>query len=108
MNWTIQALHSFDDVLTVQMRNILEEKVKEMLPDIKTVETNYIAVAFEALCFTFVMTRSATVKNLIFRLLFELELRKTGADVLYAFLDGNARVDISGHVNNGLFILSMI
>jgi hypothetical protein len=42
----------------------------------------------------------------MFQLFFELEKRKTQNNALYTFLDKSARVDISGHVNNGLVELT--
>ena len=46
------------------------------------------------------------LKNKIFKLLFELlfilEQRKSCNNTLYAFLDKTSRVDITGHITNGL------
>ncbi len=108
MNWNIQTIRCFDIKPSKQLVDILQNKINGMIPNIELIETNYIAVAFEALCFvvnTSVINRKK-ILSLIFILLFELEKRKSCHDVLYNFLDGSARVDITGHVNNGLFQLN--
>jgi len=99
MNWTIQAIISAGKIPSKQLILILENKVDELLHSKQRVETNYLAVAFEALCF--VAVRKGILMNKIFELFFELEKRKSCQDALYSFLDKTARVDITGHVING-------
>jgi hypothetical protein len=106
MNWVIQAILSFHQRPSAGLIRILENKVKdEIIPKRSTLETNYIAVAFEALCFVYTSTHKETVLYTLFKLFVELEKRKKSCGVFYVFLDGTARVDISGHIYNGFFQL---
>lgn len=103
MNWVIQAIVSFDRKPPHRLVVMLEDKVNELISNKQDTETNYIAVAFEALCFVY---KSAPMPKTVllskmFELFFELEKRKTDNNVFYTFLDKIARVDISGHINNG-------
>ena len=75
--------------------------------NIQNIETNYIAVSFEALCFVYRATNKKKILNKIFELFFELEKRKNCYNTLYTFLDKKARIDISTHVINGLIALNM-
>ncbi len=102
MNWNIQAICSFGIKPSKQLVNILITKINQMIQGIEQIETNYIAVAFEALCFAINNQNRKKLLSLLFILFFELEKRKSCYDVLYTFLDGSARVDITGHINNGL------
>jgi hypothetical protein len=43
----------------------------------------------------------------MFQLFFELERRRTDNSALHTFLDKSARVDISGHINNGFAKLAL-
>ena len=105
MNWVIQALISFNKKPSLQLVNILENKINSILINKKNTETNFLAVAFEALCFLYGSIGKLTLLETIFELLFELEKRKTCFNVLYSFLDTTSRVDITVHINNGLFEL---
>jgi hypothetical protein len=105
MNWIIQSLISFNKKLSSQLVTILENKVNNILMNKKITETNYLAVAFEALCFLYGSIGKLTLLDTIFELLFELETRKTCFNVLYSFLDKTSRVDITCHINNGLYEL---
>ena len=108
MNWVIQAYYAATAIIPQQLVNMLVEKVKKTILLKSNIETNYLAVAFEALCFVYVYHYCHpryNVMALMFELLFNLELRKQEAGDLYAFLDKGARVDITGHVNNGLYVL---
>jgi hypothetical protein len=122
MNWIIQAIVSFHKKPSSELILLLEDKVNEIInskqqkqqkeqkqQQVEGVETNYLAVAFEALCFAFTSTPSNKRNSILlkmFQLFFELEKRKTQNNALYTFLDKSARVDISGHVNNGLVELT--
>jgi AMMECR1 domain-containing protein len=101
MNWTIQGMISFNEKPSLNMISILQDKIDEIILNIQKIETNYIAVAFESLCFLYKSNGIGLHK--LFILLFELEKRK---DILYMFLDNSARVDISIHVYNGLVELN--
>ena len=100
MNWIIQAIISYNKIPSSKLIIILERKINELL--IKTIETNYLAVSFEALCFIYQSNRKVSLLNHLFQLFFELEQRKKYYNVLYIFLQGSARVDITGHIMNGL------
>jgi AMMECR1 domain-containing protein len=107
MNWVIQAIISFNMIPSPELISILEKKIEnEIFVSITNLETNYIAVAFEALCFVYNVYKSngkLSILYKIFRLLYELEKRKNSFDIFYVFLNNSARVDITGHINNGLF-----
>jgi AMMECR1 domain-containing protein len=98
MNWVIQAIISYNKVPSSNLIIIVERKILELLTNIKTIETNYLAVSFEALSFVYKATRK--LSSLMFQLFFELEQRKN--NTLYSFLDNSARVDITCHILNGL------
>jgi len=98
MNWVIQAIISYNNVPSSNLIIILERKILQLLPNIKSIETNYLAVSFEALCFVYRATRK--LSSLLFQLFFELEQRKH--NILYSFLDKLARIDITCHILNGL------
>jgi len=102
MNWIIQAIISFNKKPSNQLIIILENKIKDIIKNKKLIETNYLAVAFEALCFIYQSNRKVSLLNQLFQLFFELEQRKKYYNVLYIFLQGSARVDITGHIMNGL------
>ncbi len=103
MNWVIQAIISGNKKPSDELIFILESKINNILTNKKMFETNFIAVAFEALCFVYRSTGRLLPK--IFELLFELEQRKNCYNVLYSFLDNSSRVDITGHILNGLYEL---
>ena len=103
MNWIVQTIISFNKKPPLKLVYILEEKINEILSKKTMTETNYIAVAFEALCFVYSSNSKKSLLNILFELLFELEKRKNCYNnILYTFLDKTARIDITGHINNGL------
>ena len=103
MNWIVQTIISFNKKPPLKLVYILEEKINEILSKKTMTETNYIAVAFEALCFVYSSNSKKSLLNILFELLFELEKRKNCYNnILYTFLDKTSRVDITGHINNGL------
>jgi hypothetical protein len=103
MNWVIQAIISYNKVPSSNLIIILERKIRNMIDNIKLVETNYLAVSFEALCFVY--RAIDKLSELLFQLFFELEQRKICTNTLYSFLDNSARVDITCHILNGLIQL---
>lgn len=105
MNWIIQAIISYNKKPANYLIAILEDKINILIQNIGRIETNYIAVSFEALCIIYKYTNRQRILNKIFELLFELEKRRKCYDTLYTFLDKKARVDISNHVLNGLLQL---
>ena len=102
MNQIIQAIISFDKKPSNKLIFILENKIDGIIINIKKIETNYIAVALEALCFIYKIQRKRPLLNKLFELFFELEQRKKCYDILYTFLDNTSRVDITGHIISGL------
>jgi hypothetical protein len=106
MNWVIQSLISFNKNPSNKLIAILENKIDNILRNKKNIETNYIAVAFEAVCFIYKRNAKLTLLNKIFELLFELEQRKNYYNILYSFLDKTSRVDITCHIINGLIELN--
>jgi AMMECR1 len=106
MNWIIQAIISYNKRPSNQLIKLLENKINNIIANIQNIETNYIAVSFEALCFVYGTTRQKKILHKIFQLFFELEKRKNCYNTFYTFLDKRARVDISEHVINGLIELN--
>jgi hypothetical protein len=102
MNWIIQAIISYNKKPSNRLISTLEDKINILIQNIGRIETNYIAVSFEALCFVYRSVKRVKILNKIFELLFELEKRRNCYNTLYTFLDKKARVDISNHVLNGL------
>ena len=72
----------------------------------KPVETNYLAVAFESIATLYERSQPnySIVESHLANLLIDLESRKD-AYGLYRFTNGEARIDITAHVLNGLFAL---
>jgi hypothetical protein len=105
MNWVIQALISFNKIVSPQLIIIFKTKINNILQNIKDIETNYIAVAFEGLCYIHKANQSKETISMLFQLLFELETRKNNNNILYNFIDSTARIDITGHVINGFYQL---
>ena len=105
MNWIIQARISFNKIVSSELIIIFKNKINSILQNIKAVETNNIAVAFEGLCYIQKANPSEETNSILFQLLFELETRKNKNNILYNFIDSTARVDITGHIINGLYQL---
>ena len=110
MNWIIQVIIAYDKIPSQKLITILYYKIKNILLKKELTETNFIAVAFEALCFVF-KSKFKDYKNTklkkeilceMFELLCELEKRKNSNNQLYSFLNKKSRIDITGHVMNGL------
>jgi hypothetical protein len=73
----------------------------------KEYETNYLAVCFEAFCSLLPYLDDKykiELLNNIFSLFYLLQLRHNDLE-LYEFKNNTARIDITGHVLNGLFCL---
>ena len=72
-------------------------------------ETNYLATAFEGLCSLrhFVLNISDMVKvnDRVLYLFYLLQGRYNGGKGLYSFLDGDMRMDMTGHTLNGMIVL---
>lgn len=105
MNWTIQALISLDKQISSELITIFESKINSIIINKNNIETNYLAVAFEALCFLYSSTNKINLLDKIFQLFLEIEKRKNCHNTLYSFLDNSSRVDITEHINNGFFQL---
>jgi hypothetical protein len=97
INWQAQAAAPRDDANEKQhaLHVMLYETVKSW--DLGEKETNFLAVAFEAAAALSVA--DGPLFQAVARALVDRLDRDTG---LYRFLDGTARVDITGHVVNAL------
>lgn len=110
MNWIIQSKVVYNQTISNNLIEILIQKINEIMSNKKNEETNFIAVAFEALCFVYKSSveekknykLKETILNKMFELLYGLEQRKNCNHNLYAFLNKTSRIDITGHVMNGL------
>ena len=83
---------------------LLKNKILDILPQIKNEfnETNYLAVSFEALTSASIILKNFNLNNEILEI-FNL-LKKRYSNGLFYFKNKQARLDITGHVLNGLFI----
>lgn len=104
MNWILQARIATGQTLSPTMIRVFFDTVKRSMSN--TMETNEIAVLFEGLCYIhkYLPSSAKEARNRLFPLWYQLEERKQ-ENGLYAFVNGNARVDITGHVLNGLYEL---
>lgn len=111
-NWHTKFLcalctkHAMKTRSVVQHGNLLKHRVLMLVQNIDdSSETNYIAVAFEALCsLSRVVHTHYDMKDAIVHLFTLLQPRYRGG--LFAFRDGSCRLDITGHVLQGLRSLS--
>lgn len=78
--------------------------IEEYIIPNKEIETNYLAVAFEGLTSLYMFDKNREHEKYIEYLIIELNNRKNKYG-LYIFKNGNARLDITGHVLNGYFNL---
>ena len=101
MNWTVQAMIAWGKSVTASQRSALLSAAASLGAE---AETNQLAVAWEALAAVYSVSREKAVKDLLFALFFHLERRRT-ADGFYAFLRGDARIDITDHVLRGYLYL---
>jgi hypothetical protein len=114
INWHLKTLEAYGEKPSPEVVAALVSRSGDILRG-KDSETNFLAVAFEAMG---VVSRLAPgsaefstngrLAGMAFELFYELESRKArcGASVLYPFMDGTARVDITGHVHSALFFFS--
>jgi len=108
-NWHIKFLHSMH-IKNIGKNKIkdhailLKNKILDILPQIKNEfnETNYLAVSFEALTSASIILKNFNLNNEILEI-FNL-LKKRYSNGLFYFKNKQARLDITGHVLNGLFI----
>jgi hypothetical protein len=109
INWVIQAMVSLDEKLPRAwlMQLDIVKKIELLLRNPET-ETNYLAVAFEMMCFVYASTNDTYWWKPLFALFYELEKRKTCHNILYAFLNETARIDITGHILNGFIEMRSI
>lgn len=106
-NWQAKFLNSLYKKPQASIKKhakLLHERVMRLTYKLSIVsETNYLAVGFEALCALCPIYRTRKTWNHIFKLFYLLQKRyKHG---FYAFKDGSIRLDITGHVNQGLITL---
>lgn len=110
INWVIQVLYAYNRHPTQEMILIVQQKVKSILST-PNIETNYLAVSFEALCYLYNIVKDLNILKYIFLLFVKLEHRKIiyymGNKLygLYPFLNKQSRIDITGHITNGWLML---
>ena len=74
----------------------------------ETTETNYLATAFEGLCsLRYLVSNKYKIKvnNTILYLFYLLQQKYEPKYGLYRFLSGDKRLDITGHIINGMIVL---
>jgi len=104
LNWHTKAQKALGIWAPPLQLEALVRECDSLLREKTSVETNYLAVAFEALATATVP--GSTNDRRLFELFFELERRKAHCGVFYPFRNGVARVDITGHVHAGLLAVS--
>lgn len=111
MNWIAKYIYTVHQTIGLPkpfpqewIRN-LQDKMILFQKNIhtNTTETNEIAVCFEGLCSLFCVSPSNDTMNHIWTLFLDLNRRRK--DFLFSFLDGTFRIDITGHVLNGCYVL---
>jgi len=96
INWLIQLYHKYNLInKLIQLKNLLILLIKNL----DTLETNYLAVAFEALS-----VFNWKLGNLYFHVFNHLMKRYNSTYGLYEFLNKDMRVDITDHVISGILI----
>ena len=104
-NWTIQAHYFLYNKIPTTLLTLFKKKINEINKKIQNTETNILAVTLEAICYIFKYTNEEKWLALLFPIFVELEKRKTGLTILYAFTNGECRVDISDHIYRGFSML---
>ena len=103
INWVMKAMACYSKMpeLTSEQQKILYRKIDEILLRKQNENTNVLAVAFEALGLYYRFFKDSQGNTLakLFELFVELEKRQK--EIFYTFLDGTARIDITGHVLSG-------
>ena len=109
-NWHSKFLYSLfkKNIINEYVKKhakLLKEKILEILPNIKKLydETNYLAVSFEALSSISQILKNNYDLNKEINELFQM-LKEREKNGLFVFKNNEARLDITGHVLNGLFI----
>jgi len=111
-NWHVQflaQLNQLDCVMNNEKINLFIKRVIELTSQYDNMtETNYLAVGIEALSgFRIIQKNSSnqisnTIVNNEINRLFELILQRRNKYGLFAFLNGSARFDITGHMVNAI------
>jgi len=103
INWVMKAMACYRKMsgLTSEQQKILNRKIDEIILRKQNENTNVLAVAFEALglYYQFFKDSQGNCFVKLFELFMELEKRQN--KIFYTFLDGTARIDITGHVLSG-------
>jgi hypothetical protein len=87
------------NIITVDKKNL------DTLVGTNTLETNYLAVAFECLCHICRYLNENTntyLYDYLLLLFVILQNKQDKANGLYKFSDGSARLDITSHIINGI------
>lgn len=112
-NWHLQFLHYFNKLKNQNLQhklqnhfNILYEKVIYINKSFNhNTETNYLVVMLESLCVLYrnMKQKKTVLKKMIKNLI--SKLNKRFYQYLYAFLNKESRIDITGHFINAIDIL---
>ena len=108
-NWYAKLIHYAKN--EKYARYLIREITKYIDGQPNNTETNYYAVEFEALATIYANIKSDRYKKslepYIEQLIIKLETRRMDDWGLYQFTNGTARVDITGHVLNGIYVLGL-
>jgi AMMECR1 domain-containing protein len=107
LNWMIKALQIYNP------NHILVQKIQDnlisILPQITDMmETNYIAVTFECTSCMLLCRWNQYIRDYINQLIIILLSRYNPNYGLFEFQDGTMRVDITGHVLNGIYYMNLV
>lgn len=102
-NWHAKFINAIQPT-TDLVRRYAKQLVRKLIELVKlfgpTTETNYLAVAFEALTSLYKLVTNSEqllIEPIISHLMIELTYRRN-MNGLYEFLNGTARLDITGHI----------
>ena len=112
MNWAIQVMYTYKTIPTKSNIKMFFRTLQQIRDNFDAFETNHIAVALEGACFLQNIVPESNDKNKLLTLIFffwvELQRkRKHPQYPVFVFKDKSARIDISGHIYNGLYHLML-
>jgi AMMECR1 domain-containing protein len=99
INWYTQFV--FESGSSLKYKDQTLSLINNLLKDHKSLETNYLAVIFECLCYMRCLVESQIIRDYITRTYIYLNERRTSCGT-FAFFNGKSRIDITIHVINGL------
>jgi len=109
-NWLSKFIVVYQNDHSRKLFTLLGEKIIPVLRlfTYEEEETNYLAVAYECLASLLVYDKSIAVGDLIDNLTEKLIKRHNPTYGLFAFKNGDMRLDITGHIINGFICMDKV